>query len=163
MTTIRKQVYDLTAQDFDRCAVWEFALDEEDEAGQDEATVRPWHGVEPLNPADGMFVVRATIELADGTRLAGYLTPPVQGDASVASLQPTALTAGGQVAFWYGVMAPTAKRMADTYAVLGRSSIEVFPVRFGSDVGIAGGPVTGVIHGFLHYESLKDKTIVSLK
>ena len=69
---IRKQVYDLAVSDLENHPIWEFALDEEGEDGQDEATVRPWEGGEPLNPADGMFVVRATFELADGTRLVGY-------------------------------------------------------------------------------------------
>jgi hypothetical protein len=38
---VRKPVYDLTLADFDAAPVWEFALDEEGVAGQDEATVRP--------------------------------------------------------------------------------------------------------------------------
>ena len=79
---IRKQVYELTAGDLEQRPIWEFALDEEGEEGQDEATVRPWTGNQPLDPADGMFVVRAVFELADGTKLTGYLTPPVQGESS---------------------------------------------------------------------------------
>jgi hypothetical protein len=39
---VRKPVYDLTLADFDAARVWEFALDEEGVAGQDEATVRPY-------------------------------------------------------------------------------------------------------------------------
>ncbi|WP_338438878.1 hypothetical protein [Synechococcus elongatus] len=56
---IRKQVYELTADDLDQHAVWEFALDEKGEERQDEATVRPYEGNQPLNPTDGMFIVRA--------------------------------------------------------------------------------------------------------
>ena len=41
---IRKQVYQLTLDDLERTPVWEFALDEEVEEGQDEATVRPVEG-----------------------------------------------------------------------------------------------------------------------
>ena len=55
---VRKQVYELTMQDLERFAVWEFALDEEGNEGQDEATVRPWELAAPLDPAQGMFVVR---------------------------------------------------------------------------------------------------------
>jgi len=68
---IRKQVYQLTLDDLERTPVWEFALDEEVEEGQDEATVRPVEGPFPLDPAGGMFVVRARFRLGDGTRLTG--------------------------------------------------------------------------------------------
>ena len=38
---VRKQIYKLEHSDLDRFPAWEFALDEEGRAGQDEATVRP--------------------------------------------------------------------------------------------------------------------------
>jgi hypothetical protein len=60
----RKQVYALTIADFERFGVWEFALDEEGREGQDEATVRPREFDDPLDPADGNFVVRARFTLA---------------------------------------------------------------------------------------------------
>ena len=41
MARIRKQVYDLTAEDLRRYPLWEFCLDEEGIEGQDEATVKP--------------------------------------------------------------------------------------------------------------------------
>lgn len=105
---IRKQVYELASTDFEEHPIWEFASDEEGEEDQDEATVRPWEGGEPLDPADGMFVVRANFVLADGTSIAGYVTPPVQGDASIGTIQPILLTPRGQVALWCGAIAPTA-------------------------------------------------------
>ena len=54
---IRKQVYELTTEDLERHPVWEFALDEEGEEGQDEATVRPYELQGTLDPAEGMFVI----------------------------------------------------------------------------------------------------------
>jgi hypothetical protein len=39
---IRKQACELTSQVFEPFSMWEFALDEEGEEGQDEATVRPF-------------------------------------------------------------------------------------------------------------------------
>ncbi len=74
---IRKQVYQLTLDDLSKSPVWEFALDEEGEKGQDEAAVRPYGISGALDPSDGMFVVRAIFTLADGSRLQGCLTPPV--------------------------------------------------------------------------------------
>jgi hypothetical protein len=44
---VRKQVYDLTVADLEQHAVWEFALDEEGEEGQDEATIRPYESRGP--------------------------------------------------------------------------------------------------------------------
>ena len=35
------------------------------------------------------LIVRARLVLADGTQLGGYLTPPVQGDSGLGTLQPT--------------------------------------------------------------------------
>ena len=94
---IRKQVSDLTSQDLAISGVWEFALDEEGEDGQDEATVRPYLFEGPLDCEAGMFIVRARFVLADGTITTGYLTPPVQGDASLGTLQPVIITPSGQV------------------------------------------------------------------
>jgi hypothetical protein len=52
---IRRQVYELTTEDFQANPVWEFASDEESEEGQDEATVRPRSQSAPANASDGML------------------------------------------------------------------------------------------------------------
>src|SRR6266404_279844 len=112
-----KQVYELTQHDLNTFPVWEFRLEEESEEGQDESTVRPHTATGPLDPADRMFVVRAVFTLADGSRMQGYLTPPVRGDDSVGTLQPIIVTDRGQVRFWCGTMAPDSKRLAHSYEV----------------------------------------------
>jgi hypothetical protein len=153
---IRRQVYELTPADLDGHAVWEFALDEEGEAGQDEATVRPCQPTGALDPSDGMFVVRARLKLADGTQVRGYLTPPVQGDSDIGTIQPAVVVEGGQVSFWCGTLAPEPSQVAASYARLGKSSAsEVFPVRFESDVELVGGPVAGELPGFLVLEDFR--------
>ena len=101
---VRKQVYDLTLADLATTPAWEFALDEEGEEDQDEATVRPTHGNAPIDAAAGMYVVRARFRLADGTEQVGYLTPPVQGDATWPAIQPVVVTPHGQVMFWFGAL-----------------------------------------------------------
>ncbi len=153
---IRKQLYDLTPLDLGTAAVWEFALDEEDVEGQDEATVRPWHVEGPLDPSDGMFVVRAKFVLADGTAFAGYITPPEDGEGSLGALQPVIVTDSGQVGFWYGALRPTPTDLAASYARLGKGSgSEVFPVRFESEVPLTLGGVHGHVPGFLVLEDFE--------
>ena len=160
---LRRQVYELTPKDLGDYPIWEFALDEEGEEGQDEATVRPWDGTMPLDPSDGMFVVKASLVLADGTRHLGYLTPPVQGDDSIDTVQPVIVTDQWQLMFWHGVMAPTRESIQQAYALLGRKAEQVFPVRYSSEVSLVGGPVSGLISGFLHYRSFSDQTIVETR
>jgi hypothetical protein len=77
---IRKQFDELTLDDVRRFPVWEFALDDGGEEEQDEETERPWKISGPLDPSDGMFSVRASFTLADGTKMNGCSTPPLPGD-----------------------------------------------------------------------------------
>jgi len=160
---LRKQVYDLTLSDLQASPVWEFALDEEGEEGQDEATVRPFEGPLPVDPGHGMFVVRARFRLADGTHLSGYLSPPVQGDNSVAAVQPIIVMADGQVMFWYGAFAPTPDAVKAAYRKLGRTPSQIFPVAYESEVPVQGGPVQGELNGFAHLRSPGDDTVVELR
>jgi len=156
---IRKQVYELSTSDLESFPVWEFALDEEGEDGQDEATVRPYEGSPPLDPSDGVFIVRARFDLADGTRLHGYLTPPGDGPSGVRTIQPIIVTTGGQVMFWFGAMAPSAASLEAAYDRLGRQQSAVFPVQYASEVELVTGPVRGELNGFLHYRSITDCTV----
>ena len=149
---VRKQVYELTLHDLGTFPVWEFRLDEEGEEGRDESTVRPYTASGPLDPTDRMFVVRAVFTLADGSRMQGYITPPGRGDAGIGTLQPIIVTDRGQVRFWCGTAVPDAKRLARSYELLGKDAQHVFPVRFESDVELAGGPVRGSVPGFLVLE-----------
>ena len=160
---VRKQVYDLTVADLAATPAWEFALDEEGEEGQDEATVRPVRGRAPIDPAAGMYVVRARFRLADGTQLVGYLTPPVQGDSTWPTIQPIIVTARGQVMFWFGALAPDRKALTAAYENLGKKASQVFPVSYESDVPLIGGPVRGELSGFGHFRSFKDQRIVEVR
>ena len=155
-TPIRRQVYDLTPSDLEPHAVWEFALDEEGVEGQDEATVRPQEASGPIDPAEGMFIVRASMTLADGTRHVGYLTPSAAGGADLSACQPAVVVADGQVSFWRGMMALRPEDLSGSYALLKKGSrADVFPIRFESDVPLVDGPVAGVVPGFLILEDFK--------
>jgi hypothetical protein len=96
---VRKQVYELTPDDLRTFPVWEFKLDQEGEGSRDECTVQPYTATGPLDPADRMFIVRTIFALADGSRMQGYCTPPLQDNASIGILQPIIVTDRGQVRF----------------------------------------------------------------
>jgi len=146
---IRKQVYELTPEDLVAFSAWQFALHEESEADQDEATVRPFPFSGPIDPAAGMLIVAARFWLADGTEMRGYLTPPTDEDRSMGRTQPQIVTPTGQVCFWYGRCPPNTAR---AYGLLGRPAHSVFPVRFESAVPLVGGAVSGSVAGFLCLE-----------
>ena len=154
---VRKQVYELTLHDLGAFPVWEFRLDAEGEEGQDESTVRPYTGSGPLDPTDRMFVVRARFIAADGSMMQGYLTPLCRGDAGIGRLQPIIVTDRGQVRFWCGTAAPSSKRLAHSYELLGKDAKDLFPVRFESEVELAGGPVKGSVPGFLVLEDFQTR------
>ena len=160
---VRKQVYELTLDDLSRFPVWEFRLDKDGAENQDEATVRPFTSSGPLDPADRMFVVRATFTLADGSRMKGYFTPPVRGQEGMDTLQPIIVTDRGQVRFWCGTAAPDSKRLARNYEFLGKDAKRVFPLRFESDVDLVNGPARGSLPGFLvleDFQTRKTRTLV---
>lgn len=154
---IRKQVYDLKLEDFQQHPIWEFALDEEGEEGQDEATVRPYSSAGPANPEDGTLVVKARFALADGTTMDGWITPPFGEFLGLGTIQPQIITPEGPVSFWFGGLKPTTKDLAQCYKRLGHRPESVFPLRFQSEVDIVGGPVSGVLDGFLYMEMKNEK------
>ena len=147
---IRKQIYELTLDDLSASPVWQFALDEESEPDQDEATVRPYPIAGNLDSSMGMLVVAASFWLADGTQLRGYLTPPSSDDRQLATIQPQIVTERGQISLWCGRCPPDAAR---AYQLLGREPASVFPLRFESTVPLSGGVISGTIPGFLCLES----------
>lgn len=159
---IRKQVYELIPDDLDTFPVWEFALDEEGEDNQDEATVRPSIGSEPIDPAEGMKIVKATFRLADGSTALGYITPPEDESNDLGTIQPVIVSDNGQVAFWCGVIIPSAEQLAESYNILSKQPLEIFPLAFESDVALVGGSVSGIVPGFLileDWESGKTRTV----
>lgn len=149
---IRKPVNELTPEDLQRFPVWEFALDEEGEQGQDETTVRPYQTGQILNPSDGTFIIRASFTLADGTKLPGCLSPPADRSASIGAIQPVILLADGPLVLWCGIIAPSLQEIASEYSRLGKNAAEVFPMSFRSEVALIGDPVAGIVPGFLVWD-----------
>jgi len=144
----RKQVNELTLADLDRSPVWEFAIDEEGEPGQTEETVRPRPDLERVDPAYGLFLLRARFEACDGSLFVGFLNV---GD--VRDAQPTIVTdSGAHVAFWFGLVKPKPGVLERAYASLGLASSALFPLRYEAIVPTREGTATGEIAGFAYYD-----------
>ncbi len=152
-----RQWCDLRASDFEAHPVWvlrqlvDAAWCEE----RGEETFCPWAGALPVDPTDALFLVRALFTLADGNRLAGFLSPQETGPA----LQPQVdlgvvrphvfLPSGAPVCFWspmFGIAAPL--QLFHLYDALDKSSVQIFPIRFRAMPNLATGLVAGTIPGF---------------
>lgn len=147
---IRKQVYELTTQDFIDHLVWEFCSDEERVAGQDEATVRPTTKTELTDELPGACVIAATVTFADGSVGSGYLYNC--NEREIALIQPNLLTNTNQVNFWLGwlrFIPNAAERVQLAYARIGKSKEFIFPLSFESTVTIKGRPLKLEIPGFM--------------
>jgi hypothetical protein len=145
-TGIRKRVGDLTLDDLDASACWEFATDELDVDGQDEETVRPRPDRQVADPAHGLAIVSAHFNAKDGTKYRGYYY--VSADGGLASQQPTVVTGAAQVNFWLG-MFPPSQAVLDAYlATLDTDSKRLFPLSFKGDLPAVGHKASGVIPSF---------------
>lgn len=149
---IRKQQFDLTLSDLDQFPVWERALDEEGEPGQDEETLRPLEHTLPLDCPTSNLIVRARFVLADGTPTRGYLTPDYDAFGSrLCICQPHIITTKGHVGFWFGGIPPREQDKHRIYEMLNKDRDAVFPIRFESDIALAPGVISGSIEGILSF------------
>jgi hypothetical protein len=152
---VRKQVTDLTLDDLRETPVWQFALDEEGEPGQDEETLKPCSGVEEVDPKDGIYVVATSFQAADGTRFSGFASPVAADEDH--SEQPTIITDSGFVNFWRGMAFDEHKldeAIAAGYEALKTSAAELFPLRWEMDVRVKDGPSKGELRGFGYLRKL---------
>jgi hypothetical protein len=146
-----KQFGELMAADFDRNPVWiSCHTADHDEPWYnetDEETFRPWTGELPVSPADGMFLVRATLALREGGQYPGFVTPAFE-EADLGAMQPQIFVGSRRFSFWGGAIAiPTEDRQA-FYTALGKRADLIFPLRFSANPGLATGVVAGQVHGF---------------
>ena len=150
------QFGDLTPAHFRDNPVWaschSFDTDESWFDETDEETFRPWDGHLPVNPNDGMFLVRAVFTLADRTSLDGFLTPAIPsgtGERALGDIQPQLfLESGERVGFWLGMYGNPARACANLYSSLGKNSDAVFPIRFRAVDDLASGVTNGELRGF---------------
>lgn len=157
MKPVLKQFGSLTKTDFEQYPVWvnvhvvDYAEAWYDET--DEETFRPWTGQLPVDPSNGMFLVRSQIVLIDGTSYPGFITP-VEGsgevtDSELGEAQPYLFAQNGSlITFWGGLFGFTNEAKKKTYDLFGRTADKVFPIRFQAEKGLTEGKQAGTIRGF---------------
>ena len=69
---------------------------------------------------------------------------------STFSVQRTLSTEDGQVNLWYGSFVSETEQLEKQYALLGKTSDELFPIRFRGVVPSRGVPLEGEVPGFLY-------------
>ena len=154
MCPLLKQFADLTEADFDAHPIWIGChcsdYDEPWYEETDEETHRAWTGDSPVDASADMFLVRASLTLADGSRFPGFVTPSEKPD-DPGTTQPHLFHDGAMFYFWGGMIGVPTEDRARLYQALGRSADQVFPIRFAADPGLATGHCSGTLDGFYSY------------
>lgn len=152
-----RQFGDLRPQDFENHPVWVHChvidYDEPWYDDTDEETFRPWDKGLPVDPAETMFLVNATLTLSDGTQMSGFVTPqnPIDsgGKLDLGLIQPQLFLADGKIiGFWFGILTPAEEEISSFYTALGKNHQDVFPIAFEANEGLATGITSGSIPGF---------------
>ena len=151
-----RQFGDLRSQDFEDYPVWinchVIDYDEPWYDDTDEETFRPWTKKLPVDPTT-MFLVKASLTLADGTNMSGFITPQnpddLSGKADFGIIQPQIfLPDDERVGFWFGIFAPSPEEVSSFYSALDKTQQDVFPIAFEANEGLATGITSGSILGF---------------
>ena len=160
-----EQFGELEAEDFERHPVWigchtaDYGKPWYEDT--DEETFRPYTGNLPADPAQGMLLVRAVIELHDGSRYPGFVTPAAEGwdktpdgrpafkhNHILGTQQPQIFVRGRLFGFWGGKAGVPSQTQQELYAALGKRPDAIFPVRFYRDANLTTGIGDGTIEGF---------------
>ena len=150
-----KQFGDLTREDFNRYPVWIacHSVDYEEPwyDDTDEETFRPWDGPLPADASQAILLVRATIELRDGSRHWGFITPAVSpGD--LGTQQPHIWVGDRCFGIWGGMVGVPVEERQAFYAAIGRVPDAIFPLRYAIDPKLAIGESSGQAYGFYRDE-----------
>ena len=154
MKPLLKQFGSLTRADFTAHPVWIAChtadYDEPWYDDTDEETFRPWTGLLPADPVEGMLLMRATMILADGRSLVGFITPQSEGESlDMSTIQPQLfLPSGARIDFWDGMFKRSEEQRQILYSELGDNPSSIFPIHFHVDDHLVARPVSGSISGF---------------
>jgi hypothetical protein len=153
-----KQFVELRQDDFERQPVWvnchTVDYDEPWYDEIDDETFRPWLGALPVLAGGDIYLVAASFELADGTRLPGFVTPAPAGSPwarALPRLAPNVFGIGTRpLPFWLGI-APKPDLAALVYRELKRTASQLFPLTFRARTGLAFGQTSGQVEGFTYW------------
>ncbi len=149
-----KQFGDLNIGDFSEASIWIAChctdYDEPWYEDTDEETFRPYDGLRPAHPEEGMLLVSAKMTLANGRTRDGFLTPQHDSEAlNLGMIQPQLfLPSGLRVSFWDGMFKRPESQRNAVYAELGNNTEAIFRIQFQALDGLATGHVSGEIPGF---------------
>lgn len=123
----------------------------------DEETFRPWVGDTPVDPNRAIFLVKSTFVLADSTVLDGFVTPAgdINEDTTklLGAIQPYIFAQSGKlIHFWFGGVPFYDEDIKNIYYLLEKTSKNIFPIEFKTELGLAGGVTSGTIFGFYYIE-----------
>jgi len=156
---IRVQAIDFTSDHFDISPVWEFAIDEEGNEGQDETTLKPRLDIMQADPSEGMLIVECEFETNSGKLFRGFCTPAF--DDSIGDIQPTILVETKMISFWHGINKPDESQKRNDYHILGETPETLFPIKFQSKLAKPdGNKITGRLNGFM-WMTLKDRSVMT--
>src|SRR6266496_2076353 len=160
-----KQFGELEAEDFERHPVWigchtaDYGKPWYEDT--DEELFRTDTGNLPANPAEGMLLVRAVVELHDGSRYPGFVTPAAEGwdkgpdgrailkhNHILDTQQPQIFVCERLFGFWGGRVGIASQTQQELYAAVGKGPDAIFPLRFNADAGLTTGICKGQIEGF---------------
>jgi len=154
---IRVQFDDFELKHFDIAPIWEFAIDEEGEEGQDETTLRPIFDATIADPADGLCIVKVEFQTSSGKIYFGLCSPAF--DFKFGEIQPCMFTDKGILSFWCGMMKPERLQIENLYAQFEETKDTLFPIKFKSLTKSKGAALEGQIDGFMFLENEKVKII----
>jgi hypothetical protein len=156
---LRIQFDDFNLSCFDISQIWEFAIDEEGEEGQDETTLKPRLDLKWPNPSEGLLIVECEFDSKSGKRFRGLCSPSF--DDSVNSIQPYIIVDNQFINFWFGIIQPDKKTKDKIYEVLNETSDTLFPLKFHSRLEMADGSrISGQIDGFM-WRTLYDNVVTT--
>lgn len=147
-----KQFGDLDRADFDAHPVWVACHTMDYDApwyeDTDEETFRPWTEALPVDPNDGMFLVRAAVTFADASDGEGFLTPALEpGD--IGTIQPHVFVGDRMFGFWGGMFDVRSEVQSEFLDLIGKPANQIFPIRFQGQPGLSKGAVDAEVVGWL--------------
>jgi hypothetical protein len=169
-----RQFGELGPEDFVRHPVWILChtadYKERWYKDTDEDTFRPWTKELPAIVLRETLLVRADLELWDGSHYSGFITPLVDGHDTLtgggrpdfarhpfARQQPNIFVGDSRFGFWGGRPGISKQKQHEFYSAIGKQPEQIFPLQFHAEDGLANGLLTGRVEGF--YRSTRDGSI----